>query len=86
MQVRTVGGAEAEDTLRPRRPRFTEKLSHPTYAIEPCPREECGFPEADGGFCPECGWTRFVSVCAHCRAAVEDRPSRKRKKEAAPDG
>ena len=29
--------------------------SHPTYAIEFCPR--CGYPEADGGFCPDCGWT-----------------------------
>jgi len=30
-------------------------LAHPSYSIEPCPN--CQYPEADGGYCPECGWT-----------------------------
>ncbi len=33
--------------------------------IEPCPN--CGFAYADGGYCPECGWTRFDPNCPHCR-------------------
>jgi hypothetical protein len=32
--------------------------------IEKCP--ECGFAYADGGYCPECGWTMFHSHCPHC--------------------
>jgi hypothetical protein len=34
---------------------YGSKLSHDSYIIEPCPA--CGFPEADGGYCPDCGWT-----------------------------
>ena len=30
-------------------------LAHPTYNVERCPR--CDFPEADGGYCPSCGWS-----------------------------
>jgi len=33
--------------------------------IEPCPN--CGFAYADGGFCPECGWTRYDPNCPHCQ-------------------
>jgi hypothetical protein len=38
-----------------KRKKWTTKLVHPTYSIEPCPN--CDFPEADGGYCPDCGWT-----------------------------
>ncbi len=38
--------------------KYSTKLAHPQYSIEPCPN--CFFPEADGGHCPECGWTRPV--------------------------
>ena len=34
--------------------KWKTQLYHPRYIIEPCP--SCTFPEADGGFCPECGW------------------------------
>lgn len=27
--------------------------THPGYTVEPCPK--CGYPEADGGYCPDCG-------------------------------
>ena len=36
-------------------PQWTVPLCHRSYSIEPCPR--CGFPEADGGHCEECGWS-----------------------------
>ena len=32
--------------------------------IEPCPK--CGFAYADGGYCPDCGWTRWNANCPHC--------------------
>lgn len=35
--------------------KYTTKLVHAQYSIEPCP--ECGFGEADGGWCPDCGWS-----------------------------
>jgi hypothetical protein len=38
--------------------KYSTKLAHPQYSIEPCPN--CLFPEADGGHCPDCGWTRPV--------------------------
>jgi hypothetical protein len=34
---------------------YTVALAHPSYSIEPCPK--CGYPEGDGGWCPDCGWT-----------------------------
>ena len=36
--------------------KYGTKLAHPQYVIEVCPN--CDFPEADGGYCPDCGWTR----------------------------
>lgn len=42
---------------------YTER-AHPSYVIEPCPA--CGHPEADGGYCEECGWTRACG-CAWCK-------------------
>jgi len=33
--------------------------------VEPCPK--CGFAYADGGYCSECGWTRYDPTCPHCR-------------------
>lgn len=33
---------------------------HPTYSIEPCPA--CQWPEADGGYCPACGWSAPVII------------------------
>jgi hypothetical protein len=44
----------------PSRPRFSTPLAHPSYSIEPCPN--CRFPEADGGYCPECGWSLPVRL------------------------
>lgn len=35
--------------------KYSVKLVHPATRVESCPN--CGFPEADGGYCPECGWT-----------------------------
>jgi methionyl-tRNA synthetase len=45
--------------------KFETKLAHPTYVIEECP--SCGFPEADGGYCPECGWFVVHPDCPHCK-------------------
>ena len=50
-----------------KRQRWTVQPAHPGYVIEPCPK--CGFPEADGGHCSECGYT--------FRSTVIDRRSRK---------
>jgi predicted RNA-binding Zn-ribbon protein involved in translation (DUF1610 family) len=36
--------------------RYSIPLCHPGYCVEPCPK--CAFPEADGGYCADCGWTR----------------------------
>lgn len=36
--------------------------------IEPCPN--CRYAYADAGWCPECGFTKFVSHCPHCRKAA----------------
>jgi hypothetical protein len=47
----------ALDEVRKKRKGWATKLVHPTYSIEPCPN--CDFPEADGGYCPECGWTEW---------------------------
>jgi len=38
--------------------KYTTKLAHPQYSVEPCPN--CDFAEADGGHCPECGWTQAL--------------------------
>lgn len=54
------------------RPRWRTKLAHPTYIIESC--TNCGFPEADGGYCEECG-TTFHSPDCPCRFG---RPRRRR--------
>lgn len=34
---------------------YGARLAHPGYVVEPCPA--CGYPEADGGWCADCGWT-----------------------------
>ena len=39
----------------PKSRKYNTKLAHPQYIIEPCPN--CQFPEADGGYCPDCGWS-----------------------------
>jgi len=38
-------------------PRWTAKLDHPTWALlaDKCPA--CEYPEAEGGWCANCGWT-----------------------------
>lgn len=43
-----------------RRRKFGTQLVHPQYIIEACPN--CEFPEADGGYCPDCGWTRQAMI------------------------
>ena len=62
----STDGADGAQTQKPRR-RYSTKLSHPTYVIEACPN--CEFPEADGGHCEECGWTRYSENCPHCLKA-----------------
>ncbi len=47
-----------KDTSVKKTRKYSTKLAHSQYSIEPCPN--CLFPEADGGYCPECGWTRPV--------------------------
>ena len=37
-------------------PRWTTKLSNKGF--DPCPN--CQFPEAYGGYCPECNWTEAI--------------------------
>lgn len=39
------------------------KLAHPTYVVEPCTNPTCGYPEADGGYCPACGTVRHPYDC-----------------------
>jgi len=41
------------------------KLAHPAFSIEACPN--CEFPEADGGYCENCGWTKYEPSCPHCQ-------------------
>lgn len=67
---RTKAAAEEAKVIK-----WTVKRAHPTYAIEPCPN--CEFPEADGGYCENCGWTRFQPTCPHCTnpAAKKSRKS-----------
>lgn len=48
-------GRPATTADAPARRRYATPLAHPSYSIEPCPA--CGFPEADGGYCAECGWS-----------------------------
>lgn len=50
---------------KPAKPKWRTRLSHPTSVVEPCPA--CGFPEADGGYCPECDWHVHDPTCPHCR-------------------
>lgn len=42
-------------TAKPKPRKYTAERGHPSYIIEPCPK--CDFPEADGGYCPDCGQT-----------------------------
>lgn len=46
---------------RAKKKRWSVPLSHPSYSIEECPN--CGFPEFDGGYCPECGLTQHGRGC-----------------------
>jgi hypothetical protein len=47
------------DVGAPKPPRrYSTRRVHPTYTVEICP--VCDFPEADGGYCPECGWMQPV--------------------------
>lgn len=47
---------------QPREKRWHTRLTHPSYRVlyDACPK--CGFPEAEGGYCPECGWTLPVKT------------------------
>jgi hypothetical protein len=46
----------ADPTPAPHK-KWRTKLAHPSFQIvgDECPN--CGFPEAEGGYCEECGWT-----------------------------
>lgn len=59
-----IAGAGAADPAKPRR--YATKPIHPGYIIQDC--LNCGFPEADGGYCPECGWQE------PCRYGPDHRP------------
>ena len=67
MSQQTAG---TEAPAKPRRG-WSTKLSHPSYIVEMCPN--CGFPEADGGSCDECGWFRYSENCPHCVKTVSRR-------------
>jgi ribosomal protein L32 len=63
----------------PRAQRYSAALTHPTYSVESCPK--CGFPEADGGACANCGWTlprpgTQGGWTLHPAGTVHGRPSR----------
>ena len=55
----------ASEERKVEKKKWSARLAHPTYSIEPCPN--CEFPEADGGYCEDCGWTRYEPTCPHCR-------------------
>ena len=49
-----------------------EKTLHGASArpiIEVCPN--CKYAYADGGYCPECGWTQYRPDCPHCTKGVK---------------
>lgn len=48
--------ADPSPSPRPTK-KWNTRLVHPTYQIvgDECPN--CDFPEAEGGYCPECGWS-----------------------------
>lgn len=52
------GVSPALEGIRSQRRKYTTPLTHPQYSIEQCPN--CEFPEADGGYCPDCGWSKPV--------------------------
>lgn len=60
MQVSDVTAPVEEVSTRKK---WVTKLMHPSYIVEWCP--VCGFPEADGGYCAECGWV-------HCDGREHD--------------
>lgn len=45
-----------------REKRWRTKLIHPAYRIlfDACPN--CGFPECEGGYCAECGWSESIKT------------------------
>ncbi len=53
-ETATTSGSQ-ETATSTKRHRYTTPLTHPTWSIEQCPN--CGFPEADGSYCPDCGWS-----------------------------
>lgn len=61
-QKRAKGNWGDKEGPAPRK-RWVTKLMHPSYVVEECP--VCGFPEADGGACAECGWV-------HCNGSKHD--------------
>jgi len=42
----------------PNRKTWNTKLSN--KGLDPCP--QCDFPEAYGGYCPECGWMERIGI------------------------
>jgi ribosomal protein L32 len=48
---RSYAGLGAAPVVR----RYSVPLTHPGWSVEACPK--CGYPEADGGACADCGWT-----------------------------
>jgi hypothetical protein len=60
MRRKTAAGAAEEKAPTRKRKTWSVPLAHPTYVIDPCPN--CDYPEADGGYCPECGWSRPLRV------------------------
>lgn len=60
MKVREASREEVAKPKRGRPPKTAVRgwnvpLAHPSYSIEQCPN--CEFPEADGGYCENCGWS-----------------------------
>lgn len=50
------------DLARIEKPKLHGATGQPV--IEPCPN--CGYAYADGGYCMECGYTKFSTNCPHC--------------------
>lgn len=46
-----------KDVEKPQPRRWKAKLDHPSWAlcVDQCPR--CEYPEAEGGWCANCGWS-----------------------------
>jgi len=59
-----------EKDVQPKVRKWSVPLAHPNFQLlaDFCPK--CQFPEAEGGYCPNCGWHEFVSSCRHCTKGV----------------